>query len=106
MAAAAAASAAVPAAARAAAPKARPVARTMRAEAASNERFADKQKEGDVRSKNIVAAKGESDRAPHQPQCTVSCISMRPADGATAQAWLAAAGSHEGPDDAFQGAAR
>ncbi|KAA0167637.1 hypothetical protein FNF28_02705 [Cafeteria roenbergensis] len=33
----------------------------MRAEAASNERFADKQKEGDVRSKNIVAAKAVAD---------------------------------------------
>ncbi|KAA0150441.1 hypothetical protein FNF29_05244 [Cafeteria roenbergensis] len=61
MAAAAASSAAVPAAARAAAPVPRPVARTMRAEAASNERFADKQKEGDVRSKNIVAAKAVAD---------------------------------------------
>jgi len=34
----------------------------MRAEAASNERFADKQKEGDVRSNNITAAKGEAGR--------------------------------------------
>jgi hypothetical protein len=34
----------------------------MRAEAASNERFQDRQKEGDVRTMNIVAAKGERSR--------------------------------------------
>jgi hypothetical protein len=35
----------------------------MRGVKASNERFQDKQKEGDVRMRNIVAAKGEC--APH-----------------------------------------